>query len=441
MKGRRSFGFAAAIAPALLLLGPAPILAAESNPPAAADTPAESSPSSDGAKIRELQKKVDERDAIIRDLVRRVEKLEHEQAVHGGGGAAPSASAVTPNAKKTPPRQAGQEPAPVAAPQAPPAAPPKPASSTAQATPPAQPAPSAPSAPSEPPKPGPGQFEVSEEAAQHALERALVQTGAALLPFGTLEFVPSVTYQYQRFSLPGQIALTTGGAVLITENVTRSTQVQATALLRAGLPWDSQLEVGLPWDYKRISVVSRANGAGFGERAIGVQGLGDPTLSLIKQVLTESDVRPGVFLSGSWNANEGQVKQNLPLGQGFNEFFAGVTAVKRQDPLVFTGNLTYVNSLQHNGLKPGDQYIGSVAMLFAVSPETSLRVNQQILFGREATFRGRSLPGSDKTEGILSFGVLSILGRGLVVDFNAGIGETPDSPNFFVTVQFPIRLN
>ena len=40
----------------------------------------------------------------------------------------------------------------------------------------------------------PGQFEVDEEAAERALERTLVVTGALLLPFGQADIQPSFTY-------------------------------------------------------------------------------------------------------------------------------------------------------------------------------------------------------------------------------------------------------
>jgi len=431
----RGYYGVAILAGVLALPGSPPASAAQTS--AAADPPTQEAPGSDAAKIRELQKRVDQRDAIIRDLMRRVERLERGQTAHASAGAGALSSTSSEGDKKTVRSQpSGSSVAATPALTTPTVAPSQP-TPIAQAT----PAPSQAPPASQPEKPGPGQFDVSEEAAQRALERALVQTGAALLPSGTFEFVPTLTYQYQRASTPGQIALTTGGSVLITENVARSHQLEANALMRAGLPWGMQAEIGVPWDYKRLSVASRVNGAGLSEQVTDVTGLGDPTFSLTKQVLTESDVRPGLFLSAGWNSNFGQVKHHIPLGTGFNEVLAGVTAVKRQDPLVFTGGFTYEKTLEHNGLTPGDQYIGTLAMLMAVSPETSLRFNQQVTFGREATFHGKAIPGSEKTAGTFSFGLLSILGRGLVVDFTAGIGETPDAPNFFVQLGFPIRLN
>ena len=294
------------------------------------------------------------------------------------------------------------------------------------------------------PSGGPGSFSVSEEDAQHALERALVQTGAALLPRWKVEFVPSVVYQYQEVSTPGQLAIvttTTPPQFLITENILRVTQVQASALFRVGLPWDMQLEVGAPYDYKSNTVVARLNGAGLSETGPGVHGFGDPSVSLTKQVLSEGDLRPGLFLNVGWNPKLGQVKESIPLGKGFDQIIAGFTAVKRQDPLVFTGGFSYIRSRENNGVRPGDEYVAAAGLLFAVSPQTSLQFSQQLIYYGKDSFNTTSVPGSDRVAGIFSAGILTVLGRNRVITFSVGIGETAAAPNFLVQMSMPIRLN
>jgi hypothetical protein len=402
-------------------------------------TPDQGSTASSAARVRELERRIDERDAIIRDLMQRVEKLERQQS----GGTAAAAAPTVPTAPP-PPRQAQAAPptgraAPGQAASAQ-AAPPGKAGTTAVA----QASPAAPPGASpgaQPPRAGPGQFEVSEEAAQRALERALVQSGAALLPRGKFEFVPSIVYQYQRVSTPGQVAVTTEGQFLVTENVARSTQIQAEALLRAGLPWDMQLEVGVPYSYKDNSLVNRANGVGLSADARSANGVGDPSVTLIKQILGESDRRPGLFANIGFNPNVGPVKQNIPLGKGFNQFNAGFTTVKRQDPLVFTGGFNFIHSGENNGFRPGDQYITSFGLLMAVSPQTSLQFAQQLIFYGKDSFNSRALPGSNRTTGLFTAGVVSVLGRNRVISLSIGIGETEDSPNFVVQLAMPIRLN
>jgi hypothetical protein len=480
MRGYRKYGLTATIVAELALL----------EPPRAMPAPFVEAPSaSDAAMIEELQAGVDERDTVIRDLLERVEKLERvrparasvtrlasmeaprrarsmddttateettgtepvsqlpsmEQAATQGqapeGGMNPGMPAALPGPAPAKPESAALPRQASLAPQQPPAATPPAPTPAAAARLGGQQKPQEPQKPPEPEKPGPGEFVVNEDDAKHALERALVQTGAALLPSGAIEFVPSITYQFRRDSRPGQIALTTDGTVLITETVTRSTQAEAGVVIRAGLPFGMQAELGFPWDYKNLAVVSRANGGGLSEHSIGVQGMGDPTVSLTKQLLTEGDVRPGVFFGGSWNSNLGQVKSGIPLGTGFDEFSVGLTAVKRQDPLVFTAGFNYQMALEHNGFQPGDQYTPSLGILFAISPETSLRFSQQLSIGGRDKFHGVSIPGSEKMAGTFSFGLVSVLGRGQVVNLTGGIGETPDAPNFFFNLAFPTRVN
>ncbi len=287
----------------------------------------------------------------------------------------------------------------------------------------------------------PGQFEVSEEDAQRALERALVQTGASLLQPGKFELVPSLTYQFDQTARPSQLALTLAGNVLVTEDVVRATQVEASTLLRMGLPLGFQAEITLPYEYKRRSTASRVQGSGLSDQTSQEVGLGDPTLTFTKQLLYEHEGLPGLFLSGSWDSDFGQTRNGVALGTGFNEFRLGMTAVKRQDPLVFTAGFTWQTALESGNVVPGDQYTPAVGMLFAVSPETSLRFAQQVSFIRGASLNGTAVPGSDQTQAVFTFGLLSILARGLTLDLSTSIGETKDAPDLSVRLAFPIRLN
>ena len=390
--------------------------------------PNQTKPISESARIKELRKRLDERDDLIADLLRRVEVLERQVATRTSASKGPSYTERfnTAIGTKSPVARATLKPTMLDPPL------------VAQAT-----QPSAPQNPAQPAPEGaaPGQFAVSEEAAQRALERALVQTGAALLPPGKFEFVPSLAYQTQQVSLPGQIALSTTGSVLITDDRIRSTQLQAGTLLRIGLPWDLQAEIGVPFNYKSISNASRVLGNGLSEQTISAVGFGDPTLTLIDQVMTEGDLRPGLFVSGTWYSNLGQTRNHIPLGTGFDEFVVGTTAVKRQDPLVFTAGFAYQTALPNNNIRPGDQFTPSAGLLLAISPETSLRFAQQLTFVSPARLNGRTVPGSEQVQGIFTAGVLSILGRGLVTNFTVGVGETRDAPDLTLQLAFPIRLN
>jgi hypothetical protein len=451
MKGHRIIGYATTFAAALALVGPACAADATQDGAAGAASAQSSAAAGSGSETtKDLEKKLDQRDALIRDLLQRVERLERQAAARAAAG--PQLSQAAPGTPLLP-----EKVLPLTEPRA--AAPisPQPTILTGEQgqlaqNPPAapSPAPAAEAAPGQPaaPQAAPGQFEVSEEAAQHALEIALVQTGALLLPPWALEFVPSLTYQYARTSITGQTLITTSGLLLGSDNVTRSNQLAASALFRAGLPWDSQVEVGIPYDYKRFSTATSVLGSGLGEQTTQANGFGDPTLTLTKQVLQEGEWRPSLFASATWESYFGQGEHGIPLGNGvlgtnfnFNEFRASMTAVKRQDPLVFTAGFTYQTALENGGITPGDQFTPALGMLFAVSPETSLQFSQQVTFAKPTSVGNRSIPGSEETSGILSLGVLSILARGLSVQFTAGVGETRDAPDLTLLLAFPIRLN
>jgi hypothetical protein len=380
------------------------------------------------ALISKLQQEIMQRDALIRSLLSRVERLERHDGISGaanrhvaGNVGQPSvASGVAPSNPEAAAKASEQGAAnlPAEAPEAATAPPPQAAA------------------------PAPGQFTVSPEAAEHALERALEQSGALLLQPGKFQLVPSVAYQFQQATEPNRLALTTSGTVLVTQDVLRANQAQAGTLLRAGLPWASQLEIGIPpYVYKSRSTTERVLGTGLSDGITDAFGFGDPTIALTKQVSKEGEWLPNLFLRGAWNADLGQVDKGLPLGMGFNQFSTGLLASKRQDPLVFTAGFTYLTNLEHHGVAPGDQFTPSLGMLFAVSPETSLQLSQQAAFIEGTRLNGATIPGSSSLQATFTAGLLSILAPGIVVQFLGTVGETKDAPDLTLQLAFPINLN
>jgi hypothetical protein len=397
-------------------------------------------PASEAATIKELQKQISERDALIRNLLYRVKRLERQERRTRaldqrllrqwlGARTRPRTAADIQLDQTAPPAASHDNTAPPPAASSRPASPPEP--QTAEAPPPA-------------PQSAPGQFTVSAKAAQRALEQALVQTGALLLPPGQFQVVPSFSYQYFQFSRPNQLALSTSGTLFITQNELRTTLLQGGVLLRAGLPWDSQFEVGVPFGYKDLSITNQAAGSNLSEQGFHVAGNGDPTFTFTKQITKEHFWLPRLLISGTWEPNLGQINNKvsppLALGAGFDELRASLLAVKRQDPLVFTAGFTYQTAFSYRHITPGDEYIPALGLLFAVSPQTSLQFSQSLAIIGKTRFNGAIVPGSWSTQGIFSIGLLSILGPGIVVNPSVAIGETPDAPNLTVQIAFPIQF-
>ncbi len=387
--------------------------------------------------VESLQKEVEARDAVIRDLLRRVEKLEKQAtsqlqppapAGKGRKTASASASPAVPVVPlpQPPPTMTAQAASPPDSPSAPSPAP----DGAAQ------------SAPAQAASQGPGQFEVDKEAAERALERALVQTGALLLPPGVAEAVPSLAYIRRETVRADQIVLTTTGQLLASQDTIKSDEVDAGTLLRVGLPWEMQAEINLPPAvYKKTSTSTQAAGAALSEQTTDATGFGDPTFTLIKGLTHEGEWRPSTFASIGWSADLGQTEHGIPLGNGFNELSATLTAAKRQDPLVFIAGLGYTRIFEKDDVKPGDQYSASGQILFAVSPETSLQFGPKLTFANDTMFRGTRLPGTHQLAGAFSAGMLSILAPGLVLNLTADIGFTHDAPAFDLKLQLPFRFD
>jgi hypothetical protein len=374
----------------------------------------------DDRKLENLQKELDHRNELIQNLLHRVEKLEREQS---GRRAGPPPEAPRPT-KSQPTAAVSQADQPESSP--PTRKKQRPVAARTQGSPAAD---------------GPGQFTVSPDAAEHALERALVQTGALLLQPWKAEFVPGLNYQLHQVLQPNQLALTTSGSVFATGFLQRFTELQASGLFRLGLPYDSQFELSYPLAYKSLSNTTQILGTGISQHVTDAFGTGDPTFALTKQVMQEGEWLPNLFVSGLVEPNWGMTNKGVPLGMGFDEFKLGFVATKRQDPLVFTAGFSYQTALENKGISPGDQYTPSAGFLFAVSPQTSLQFSQQVTFVNAIQRNNVKIPGSNQVQGIFNVGLLSILAPNLVVNLSAGIGETPDAPDLTVMLSFPIKLN
>jgi Putative MetA-pathway of phenol degradation len=366
--------------------------------------------------IKELMRRLEERDALIVDLQRRVGELERQSAT---------------TADRAPPVN---QP-PVAAqpvPSAPPVASSAEQEPSTQAEAPAVEGGAAPAVP--------GQFEVDEEAAERALDRTLVLTGALLLPFGQADIEPSFTYIRNQEEAP--TFFVAQGTQFIASQEDRRNIFNGDLFLRFGLPFDSQLEVDIPYRYVEQRVVTEV---GFGARAETEShgsGFGDLSVGLAKGLLHERNWWPDLIGRVTWDTDSGETSDDgFALGSGFNELQGSLTMTKRQDPLVFIGSASYGTTFEKDDINPGDQLGFSVGALLAASPETSLRVVLNQTFVNELEVGDRAIGGSDQVFGTLNFGASSIVGRGRFLDLTAGIGLTDEAPDYSVGISVSFRID
>jgi len=356
-----------------------------------------------------LMQKLDERDKIIGDLQHRVQQLESTAQASKPANTAVTKAQTNPSEKIAATQPLNQPPAQ------------KNTATTQQG------------------KAAPGSFEVDEDAAQRALERTLVQTGALLLPFGQAEIQPFATYLRREAKQP--LLLATNNNLQVANASIRNNEFDMGANLLVGLPFESQAEFRIPYQIINQSSVIPA-GVNSQETSNTGKSLGDINIGLAKTLVHESGWIPDLIARLTWTAPTGTTTDNnVAMNGGFNGFNASMTALKRQDPLAFTGRVDYHKTLKKNGVEPGDQLSLSVGATLAASPQTSLSVGLQQTYAFETKINNINVQGSDTVSSFFTVGAASTIGRSLFFSASGGIGLTDSSPAYFLNITIPFRFD
>ena len=281
--------------------------------------------------------------------------------------------------------------------------------------------------------------------AARALERALVQRGALLLPEWSFEISPAVSYGHTSQDTIATVATQSGGSTTVGLR-RRTHQVTGSLTARLGLPFDLQLEGSIP----ATAVISDVALAGAASNDSSGFGPGDPRLSLTWQmvrggggaapdILIAANFKPALG-SSPFDAKGGAVG----LGTGYASVGGTVTAVKSADPLVLLANLSYTNNLPvttADGRRdPGDTYgLGGGAIL-AVSPDTSLSFLLDCHYKSTDLLKGKGVIATDETFAVLQLGLGRVISRKVLVNVTAAMGLTADSPNFQLGLSMPVRF-
>lgn len=286
----------------------------------------------------------------------------------------------------------------------------------------------------------PGTVIVDERMAERALERSLSREGALLLPSGVLEVEPSVTFARQEDATSSFV--TSGGVIVAGETERNTNLFSADMSVRLGLPWDSQLEFGLPYRWGQAEVVTNVGFSPVASRTNTGGGEGDVRIGFAKTLLREGLRSPDLVGRITWNTDSGRISDNgVSLGGGFHEIQGSMTAIKRQDPMVFIGSLSYQHSIEKDRIQPGPVVATNLGGAIALSPETSLRLFLSGAYQGETGLSGSGVSGSDRTIGSVVFGSSTLLAPGVLLNASLGIGLTDDADDMSLTVSLPIRLN
>ena len=255
-----------------------------------------------------------------------------------------------------------------------------------------------------------------DEELGRALERALVQQGGLLLRAGTYELQPETSYaNWDAARGPARYAV---GAALS---------------LRAGLPWESQFQLRVPYVH-----VATAAGSAI--------ALGDIDLSLSKQLARESPGVPGLIASLGWTGRTGRdgFDGRVATGGGFNVVQGGLTAVKRSDPLMLYGGVSYAVPLSRQvagtEIAPGNTFGLRLGTILAANPDTAVNLGMNFGFVRPTRQNGQAVPDSDTVFGTLQIGVGTVLSRNVLLNVAGDIRITGNVPNFRLTLSLPIRF-
>ena len=369
--------------------------------------------------VEQLQKEIRQRDAMIRSLVRRVENLERQMGSSISANASPAATTTRPATRSRP--AGGQIQSAALEPDDPAPTPTTPGRTGS--------APSAePTQQARASSPAPGQFEVSEDDAERALERTLVATGNLLVPKGFAEIEP--LFSYLRRETPNQILF----------NLHRNEFAWALAA-RLGLPWEAQFEIGVPYNLVQQQVTDAL--AAPARQVSGSWGnsFGDLTVGLAKTIVHESGWIPDLLGRITYEIPTGPQNSNrVPLPSGQNKLGFALTGLKRQDPLVFVAGGGYTKAFQSSQINPGDQINFQTGVFLATSPETTLRGVLQQTFQQDSKIYDVTFRGSNSAQSVLTFGASTILGRSILADLQVGVGLTNSAPKYSVILSSTYRF-
>jgi hypothetical protein len=262
----------------------------------------------------------------------------------------------------------------------------------------------------------PAETQPQDDELNRALERTLVQEGLLVLPRGRFELQPQLSYAHWDRDR---------GALRY--------EWDASLTGRAGIGWESQLQVTVPYLHVATSSDSATD-------------FGDVSLSATKQLAPERRGVPAVLASLGWVARTGQdpFSGHVPTGSGFNVLQAGVSVLKRADPLVYYGGATYSlpQARDYSGrrLEPGTSVGLRAGSALAATPYTSINLAVNLIFQGAAQIDGQRIPDSDTVLGTLQVGFGTVLSRSVMLNLGGEFRFSGPVPNFRLTVGLPLRF-
>jgi hypothetical protein len=269
--------------------------------------------------------------------------------------------------------------------------------------------------------------ELESSDANSALEQALGAKGLELLPTGAFRITPAVS-----FSVAGS-----GASRIDSQGVSVG--------LDAGLPLGMMASARVPYVHRH---------ADFGSNG----GVGDFSLSLSKRFVNEGEGTPSVIGRLGYTHNNGRDPfEAIPIGGGFRSVDVSLSALKRLDPLVVYGTVSYAHSKPEDAtvrdlnrttvfqgrIAPGNSTGVSGGISLAATPDVSLDAGLTFNFFRDTRLAptvGAPFQNSRHSEGYLTLGTGFVIKKDLFLTLNAAAGVTSESNKFIFSVALPYRF-
>ena len=280
-----------------------------------------------------------------------------------------------------------------------------------------------------------------------AFENTLVDRGGLLLPAGSFDFETSLTYIHsssENIVIDGFTLfpiLVVGD--IVSERLTRDLNV-LNFVFRAGLPWDSQVEVRVPYGHQSLRSAS-ADGT---ELEFSDDGMGDIELTRAHQLYRGGGKWPYLVAnlrlkSRTGNSPFSAAEGDIFVGSGYQSTNLSLNTVKVIDPVVYFAGLGYTpnsSTTEEIGkFEPGDSWGFNLGMAIALNLNNSLSFAYDQQFTQKSSLNGAPIPGSYASTGVFSIGSSFLITDHLTIDFSLGVGVTEDAPDLLFSTSFPLR--
>lgn len=240
---------------------------------------------------------------------------------------------------------------------------------------------------------------------------------------------------------PGAVAMPGAQSALNQDDLTQHFSEAAFSLM-LGLPLATQLDSQLPRAHRRAqSVMAHLEGPAQHQPAPFMFEIG-----LSRQLFNEAHRLPAVRdkVHYRYAAVTEKSGSNTAAGNIFNLGKAGVTLVKRFEPLVFFAavNRSFYAPRTINGLPidPGNPTTVKLGSIYALGPATSMRMAVELTRAAGRDAKGDALPGTGQLGAVLSASYSIVVAPRVVFSVEAGIGLHSHSPNVRFIASMPLQF-